>query len=78
MPQHLIDYALDKAAQRLQRQEPELGVKVRDKHVALTASHLHCTASATRAGTICGTIVLMHVRSHLAYRTGRGSHGTIC
>lgn len=27
--QHLIDYALDKAAQRLQRQEPELGVKVR-------------------------------------------------
>jgi hypothetical protein len=27
--QHLIDYALDKAAQRLQRQEPDLGVKNR-------------------------------------------------
>ena len=27
--QHLIDYALEKAAQRLQRQEPELGVKNR-------------------------------------------------
>ena len=27
--QHLVEYALDKAAQRLQRQEPELGVKNR-------------------------------------------------
>lgn len=27
--QHLIDYALDKAAQRLEKQEPELGVKTR-------------------------------------------------
>jgi hypothetical protein len=49
--QHLIDYALDKAAQRLQRQEPELGVKVRvyfEPPMLLSRSHHFYTVTLAR------------------------------